>query len=176
LAIAGFFAVEYMGGRSVDPLAPVICSWVAIVAPLLLAIGWVIKKQYLRTFMLAVLVAATRVCFEASLSKFMKIAGWFLIGAIVLVLIVALAARWMRRSAAAEPQAVAAASGEKREVPVAQPVRAEAAAPGVLPQKTPAPPARETGPKEAEAGRCDKCGAELLEGATFCRECGAKST
>jgi len=116
LALGGFFAVEFMRGRSVDLLAPVICSWVAIVAPVLLAILWVIKKQYIRTFVLAVLVTATRISLGDSLSEFMKVAAWFLIGAIVLVLIVALAARWLRGGGAPESRVVPRRVSPRRQV------------------------------------------------------------
>jgi outer membrane biosynthesis protein TonB len=103
LAVGGFLALEYLAGREVDPLVPVILSWVTVAAPVLLAIGWVVKKQYWRTLAVAALVAAVRVSLERTLSDFLTTAGWFLIGAIVLVVIIGLVTRWVRRGRAAKP-------------------------------------------------------------------------
>lgn len=106
IALGCFFALEYMRGRSVPDLALVICSWAVLAAPVLLAITWVIKKQYVRTLALAVLVAAVRVTLEDTLSEFMRTAGWFLIGAVGLVLVVALVVR-LGKSQSAKRRAAA---------------------------------------------------------------------
>jgi hypothetical protein len=76
LALGSFFALEYVHNTSVPSIALVILSWVAIVAPFLLAVSWVAKKQYVRALVLAILVAATRLSLEDTLSKFMQIAAW----------------------------------------------------------------------------------------------------
>ena len=201
LALGGFFAVEYLRGRDVDPLVLVVCSWVAIVAPLLLAILWVSKRQYVRTLFLAVLVAATRISLEDSLSDFMRIAAWFLVGAIGLVLVVALVARWLRKGSGTAPAvATASASAAASPVPAAP---AAATAPVSAPSANGmvrTPPAasaperaasvreqaapvtymnlvRESGPGVSSAERCEACGASITDTkAGFCTECGAKLT
>lgn len=103
LALGCFLALDYMRGMSVPSMALVICSWVAVVAPVLLAISWVVKKRYIRTIVLAALVAAIRISLEDTLSQFMRVAAWFLIGAIVLALIIAVVVRVWRRGKSQEP-------------------------------------------------------------------------
>ena len=198
LALGGFFALEYLRGRDVDPLVLVICSWVAVAAPVLLAILWVSNRQYVRTFFLAVLVAATRVSLEDSLSDFMRIAAWFLIGAIGLVLIVALVARWLRKGSGTVPAvatapATATAPAAATAPLSAPPVNGAARTPPVEPTPpkavtglepvAPVTPvtymnlARESEPGATSAERCEACGASIADAkAGFCTECGAKLT
>ncbi len=162
LTLSCFFALEYMRGMSVPSLALVICSWVTVVAPVLLAISWVVKRQYVRTLVLAALVVATRMSLEDTLSEFLLTAAWFLTGAIVLVLIIALVLRWWRKGKAQEPAVV---PQESESATAAPPV---------------APPAEESvvtahEPEVEEAPSCGSCGADLpSDGASFCRKCGAQ--
>jgi lysylphosphatidylglycerol synthetase-like protein (DUF2156 family) len=183
LSLGAFFAVEYMRSVSVPSSALVICSWVAIVAPVLLAILWVVKKQYIRTIFLAALVAATRVSLEDTLSDFSKVAGWFLIGAIVLVLIVAVAVRWWRRGKSKEPDVVLHASSQKPAAPsspsgvvqesVSSPTAALNATTLRSAGQSEAPVTAANDPQEDEAPSCNSCGAEITDdGARFCRKCG----
>jgi hypothetical protein len=173
LALGGFFAIEYLRGHNVPALVPVICSWVAVVGPVLLATMWVVRKQYVRTLALAVLVAAVRVCLEDSLSDFMKTAGWFLIGAIVVALIVAVAIRLWRRGSAVEPSIVVEVDEPERRGAAPQPAVVEGPAISAVPMQSAQAAAVQPEPEGAGVGHCDACGAKSTEdGAAFCHRCG----
>lgn len=191
LGLGGFFAVQYMRGRDVDPLALTICSWAAVVAPVLLAIVWVTKKLYFRAFFLAVLIVLIRISLVDSLSEFLRTAAWFSAGAIVLALIVAVVARWARRGAVSRPAAasqaapqvasqVAPAAEHTLVRPPAKAANGQAPTAAVTPmQFAEAPGAKagvagRAGEDPAETVRCDKCGAIITEdAAVFCPACGA---
>jgi hypothetical protein len=184
LALGGFFALEFLRGRDVGPLALVVCSWVTIVAPVLLAILWVTKRQYFRTFVLALLVAATRVSLEDSLSEFMRLAAWFLVGAIVLALILALVVRWLKkgttpeRSIPPESRAVSPPSVQERQAPAVEPTPAKTSVdPESLTPVAYMAVACNPGPDGAGTGCCGNCGTAIADDqAEFCSECGASLT
>ncbi len=129
LAIGCFFALEYMRDTSAASVAFVACSWVCIIATWLLAVVWVVKKLYIRTLALAVVVAAVRLSLDDTLSDFMKLAAWFLLGAIVLTVVVALAVRMRRKRNARPVSPPAQFQSEAPKAPAAEYAAQEAAPP-----------------------------------------------